>query len=182
MHGLRVVLACRVAAGGGRAVAGGNWLAGQASRPTSPSKAPNASVDRSEAPMSKRSRAILLGVTLTAMNLAGMTAVARAQAYDQPARRPPTQGQVGESWHQRQVTAEQPNIVSDARRPPTESQVGESWRHQTDVPAQPAEPGGLPSWVMASLGLLAAVLALAGGLAVLAARRAGRRARVGHAA
>ena len=35
---------------------------------------------------------------------------------------------------------------------------------------------------MASLGLLVAVLALAGGLAVLAARRAGRRARVGHAA
>jgi hypothetical protein len=116
------------------------------------------------------------------MNLAGMTAVAQAQANDQPTRRPPTQGQVGESWHQSQVTAEQPNRASDARRPPTESQVGESWRHQTDVPAQPVEPGGLPSWVMASLGLLAAVLALAGGLAVLAARRAGRRARVGHAA
>jgi len=64
----------------------------------------------------------------------------------------------------------------------TQGQVGESWRHQTDVPAQPAELGGLPSWVMASLGLLAAILALAGGLAVLAARRAGRRARVGHAA
>ena len=78
MHGLRVVLACRVAAGGGRAVAGGNWLAGQASPPTSPSKAPNASVDRSEAPMSKRTRALLLAVTLTAMNLAGMTGIARA--------------------------------------------------------------------------------------------------------
>jgi hypothetical protein len=64
----------------------------------------------------------------------------------------------------------------------TRGQVGESWRHQTDVPAQPAEPGGLPSWVMASLGLLAAVLALAGGLAVLAARRASRRARLEHAA
>jgi hypothetical protein len=35
---------------------------------------------------------------------------------------------------------------------------------------------------MASLGLLADALALLGGLAVLAARRAGRRARVGHAA
>jgi hypothetical protein len=137
--------------------------------------------------MSKLARALVLGVTLAAMNLAGLTAVASAQSSDEPtsnqdARRPPTQGQVGESWHQRQVTAEQPNIASDARRPPTESQVGESWRHQTDVPAQPVEPGGLPSWVMASLGLLAAVLALAGGLAVLAARRAGRRARVGHAA
>jgi hypothetical protein len=35
---------------------------------------------------------------------------------------------------------------------------------------------------MASLGLLVAVLALAGGLAVRAARRAGRRARLEHAA
>jgi hypothetical protein len=132
--------------------------------------------------MSKLARTLLFAAALAAMNLAGLTAVAQAQANDQPARRPPTQGQVGESWHQRQVTAEQPNITSDARRPPTERQVGESWRHQTDSPAQPAEPGGLPSWTMASLGLLAAVLALAGGLAVLAARRAGRRARVGHAA
>ena len=137
--------------------------------------------------MSKLARTLILGVALSAMSLAAMTTVAQAQTTDQPtsnhnARRPPTQGQVGESWHQRQDTAEQPNIASDARRPPTESQVGESWRYQTDVPAQPVEPGGLPSWVMASLGLLAAVLALAGGLTVLAARRTGRRARVGHAA
>jgi hypothetical protein len=132
--------------------------------------------------MSKRARALIIGATLAAINLAGMTAVAQAQTNDQPARRPPTQGQVGESWHHSQVTAEQPNIASDARRPPTESQVGEAWRHPTDVPGQPVEPGGLPSWVMASFGLLAAGLALAGGLAVLAARRAGRRARVGHAA
>jgi hypothetical protein len=132
--------------------------------------------------MSKLTRTLILGAALAAMNLAGMTAVAQAQANDQPTRQPPTQGQVGESWRQPQVTAEQPNSANDARRPPTEGQVGESWRHQSDVPAQPVEPGGLPSWVMASLGLLAAVLALAGGLAVLVARRAGRRARVGHAA
>jgi len=172
---------------GGWLVAGGSWPAGQPSPPTSLSNAPTVPVDRSEATMSKLARALVLGVTLAAMNLAGLTAVAQGQSSDEPtsnqdARRPPTQGQVGESWHQRQVTAEQPNIASDARRPPTESQVGESWRHQTNVPAQPVEPGGQPSWVMASLGLLAAGLALAGGLAVLAARRVGRRARVGHAA
>ena len=136
--------------------------------------------------MSKRIRTLMVAATLAAITLAGTSTVTHAQVTDQPsrhdARRPPSQGQVGESWHQRQVTAEQPNIASDARRPPTESQVGESWHHPTDVPAQPTEPDGLPSWVMASLGLLAAVLALAGGLAVLAARRAGRRARVGHAA
>ena len=132
--------------------------------------------------MPKRARTLVVAATLAAITLAGTSAAAHAQVTDEHARRPPTQGQVGESWHQRQVTAEQPNTASDARRPPTESQVGESWRHQTDGPAQPVEPGGLSSWIMASLGLLAAGLALAGGLAVLAARRAGRRARVGHAA
>jgi hypothetical protein len=172
---------------GGWPVAGRSWPVGQALPPSRPSAIHPASVDRSEAPLSKRTRALILAAMVAAMNLAGMTAVAQAQTTNEPiseqdARRPPTEGQVGESWHQRQVTAEQPDIASDARRPPTENQVGESWRHQTDVPAQPGEPGGLPSWVMASLGLLAAVLALAGGLAVLAARRAGRRARVGHAA
>jgi hypothetical protein len=131
--------------------------------------------------MSNRTRALILAAMVAAMNLAAMTAVAQAQANDQPTRQPPTHGQVGESWRQLQVTAEKPNSASDARRPPTESQVGESWRYQSDVPAQPVEPDGLPSWVMASLGL-AAVLVLAGGLAVLVARRAGRRARVGHAA
>jgi hypothetical protein len=132
--------------------------------------------------MSKRTRTLVVAATLTAITLAGTSTAAHAQVTDEHARRPPTQGQVGESWRQRQVTAEQPNIASDARRPPTESQVGESWRHQTDVPAQPVEPGGLSSWVMASLGLLAAVLALTGGLTARAARRAGRRARLEHAA
>jgi hypothetical protein len=132
--------------------------------------------------MSKRTRTLVVAATLAAVTLAGTSTAAHARVTDEHARRPPTQGQVGEPWHQRQVTAEQPNIASDARRPPTESQVGEPWRHQTDVPAQPVEPGGRSSWVMASLGLLAAVLALAGGLTVRAARRAGRRARLEHAA
>jgi hypothetical protein len=131
--------------------------------------------------MSKRTRALILAAMVAAMNLAAMTTVAQAQANDQPARRPPTQGQVGESWHQRQVTAEQPTIASDARRPPTESQVGESWRHQTSVPGRPAEPGGQPGWRIASLGFLAAALALVGGLAVLAATRPSRGPRVGQA-
>ena len=131
--------------------------------------------------MSKLARALVLGPMLAAMNLAGMTAVAQAQANDQPARRPPTQGQVGESWHQRQDIAEQPTIASDARRPPTQSQVGESWRHQTSVPRRPAEPGGQPGWRIASLGFLAAALALVGGLAVMAATRPSRGPRVGQA-
>ena len=108
--------------------------------------------------MSKLVRALVLGTTLAAMNLAGLTAVASAQYTHEP-------------------TSNQ-----DARQPPTERQVGEAWRHPTSAPVPPAEPGGQPGWLVASLGVLAAGLVLAGGLAVLAARRAGRRARVGHAA
>jgi hypothetical protein len=133
--------------------------------------------------MSKLARAITVGAMLAAMNLAGLTAVAQAQTNDQDARRPPSQGQVGEAWRQPQATAEQSTIAGDPRRPPTESQVGESWRHPTGAPVRPAEPRGSSSWLVASLGVLAVVLSLSGGLAVLATRtRAGRRARVGHAA
>jgi hypothetical protein len=136
--------------------------------------------------MSKRSRAraLIVGATLAAMHLAAMTAVAHAQATDEPtgkqaAGRPPTQGQVSEAWHQPQEPADVPAVAGDARRSPTESQVGESRRYQTSVPGRPAESGGQLGWRIASLGLLAAALALAGGLAVLAATRPGRSTRVG---
>jgi hypothetical protein len=137
--------------------------------------------------MSKLTRALVLGATLAAMNLAAMTAVAQAQANDQPTsnqdtRQLPTERQVGEAWRHPQVAAEQSTVADDPRRPPTESQVGESWRHPTSAPVPPAEPNGPSGWLVASLGVLAAALVLAGGLAVLAARRAGRRARLGHAA
>jgi hypothetical protein len=132
--------------------------------------------------MSKLARALVLGATLAAMNLVGLTAVAQAQTNDQDARRPPSQGQVGEAWRQPQVPAEQPTVAGDPRRPPTETQVGEAWRHPTSAPVRPAEPSGPSGWLLASLGGLAAVLVLLGGLAMLAARRAGRRARLGHAA
>jgi hypothetical protein len=135
--------------------------------------------------MSKLARALVLGITLAAISLTG--AVAQAHSNDestgnQDARRPPSQGQVGESWRQPQALAEQPTVAGDTRRPPTQSQVGESWRHPASAPVRPAEPNGPSGWLVASLGGLAAALALAGGLAVLAARRAGRRARLEHAA
>jgi hypothetical protein len=47
---------------------------------------------------------------------------------------------------------------------------------------RPAEPSSQSGWLVASLGVLAAALALAGGLAVPAAKRAGRRVRLGQAA
>ena len=188
-RGWGVTLA-RPAAGGaghGCPVAGGSWLAGPASPPTSQSAAPQTSVDRSEDDHVQTPRALIIGATLAAMNLAAMTTVAQAQANDQPtsnqdARQPPTERQVGEAWRHPQVAAEQPTIADDTRRPPTEAQVGEAWRHPTSAPVPPAEPSGQPTWLIASLGVLTAALVLAGGLAVLAAKRAGRRARVGHAA
>jgi hypothetical protein len=137
--------------------------------------------------MSKLACALVLGVTLAAMNLAAMTTVAHAQPAHQPtstqdARQPPTEGQVGEAWRHPQVAAEQPTVADNTRRPPSEAQVGEAWRHPTSTPVPSTEPSGQPSWLIPSLGVLAAALVLAGGLTVLAARRAGRRARVGHAA
>ena len=133
--------------------------------------------------MSKLARALVLGITLAAISLTG--AVAQAQATDeatsnQDARRPPTQGQVGEAWHQPQVAAAVPDEAGDTRRSPTESQVGEPWRHQTEVSARSPTPDGQPGWRMASLGFLAAALALVGGLAVHAAMRPGRSTRVGQ--
>jgi hypothetical protein len=137
--------------------------------------------------MTKLARALVLGATLAAMNLAALTTVAQAQANDEPtsnqdARQPPTERQVGEGLRHPQVAAEHPTVADNTRRPPTEAQVGEPWRHPTSAPVPPAEPSGQPSWLLPSLGVLAAALVLAGGLALLAARRAGRRAGVGHAA
>ena len=127
---------------------------------------------------SRLAQALVLGALLAATNLAGMTAVAHAQATDAPTgkpanRRPPTQTQVGESWHQRPPT-NQSAIAGDARRPPTEGQVGEPWHLRVHVPTPLPEPDSQPRWPVASLAVLAAALALAGGLA---ARRASRRAR-----
>ncbi len=52
---------------------------------------------------------------------------------------------------------------------------------QPPAPARPAQPTGEPGWLVVSLGVLAAALALVAGLALLAARRATRKARVGQA-
>jgi cell division septation protein DedD len=158
--------------------------------------------------MSKLARTLVFAATLAAMNLAGLTAVAHAQSNDDPdgkdARRPPTERQVGETWREHQATPQQQAATDDAveqfRRGERAAQ-GQSAadaavqrqlareRHSipSGTPAQvptpaPAEPNGQPGWLLASLGVLTIVLALVGGLAVLAARRASRRARLGHAA
>jgi hypothetical protein len=168
--------------------------------------------------MSKLARALVLGATLAAMNLVGLTAVAQAQATNEGKdARPPTERQVGESYrhHQvapesqtttdpaaqralarqrywyyqstltsRQQTAQQQTTLDAALQQLARkrSSIPSGTPAQAPAPTRAAEPSGQPGWLLASLGGLAAVLALIAGLAVLAARRAGRRARVGHAA
>jgi len=136
--------------------------------------------------MSKRTRALILGAALAAMNLAGLTAVAHAQATNEgkDARRPPSERQVGEPWRHAQVASPEQTAADAA----LQRQLARE-RHSipSGTPAQvpapaPAEPSGQPGWLLASLGVLTAALVVAGGLAVLAAKRAGRRARLGPAA
>jgi hypothetical protein len=137
--------------------------------------------------MSKHTRSLILGATLAAMNLAGMTTVAQAQANNEgkDARRPPTERQVGESWRKRPVTPQQQTAADAALQRQLARErfsIPTGTPAQAPAPTQADEPSGQPGWLLASLGGLAAALALIAGLVVLAARRAGRRARIGHAA
>ena len=136
--------------------------------------------------MSKRTRALIIGATLAAMNLVAMTAVAHAQATNEAkdTPRPPTERQVGETWrHGQAATPEQTAADAALQRQLARERFPIPSATPAQVPAPvPDEPSGTPGWLLASLGVLAAALALAGGLAVLAAKRAGRRARIRHAA
>jgi hypothetical protein len=132
--------------------------------------------------MSKLTRTLIIGATLAAMHLAGMTAIAHAQANDEPVMQPPTEGQVGESWRHRQAASPEQTAADAALK---RVQARERFAIPNPTPAQapapvPARPSSQPGWLVASLAVL--VAALAGGLAVLAAKRTRRRARLGHAA
>ena len=147
--------------------------------------------------MSKRTRALVLGATLAAMNLAGLTTVAHAQATTTDARRQPANAK-RRTWtstetpsrrgHRRHGQQSRNHRSRPPRTPPSsgswpESATPSPTAHPPRCPPQcPTNRAGQPGWLLASLGVLAAALALAGGLAVLAAKRAGRRARIGHAA
>jgi hypothetical protein len=128
---------------------------------------------------SRLTSALVLGTLLAATTLAAMTGVAHAQATDastgkQAARRPPTQTQVGEAWHQHPAATNQHTVAGDTQRPPTEGQVGEPWHPRVHAPTRPAKPNGQPRWPIASLAVLTAALALSGGLV---ATRANQHAR-----
>ena len=126
--------------------------------------------------MSKRARALILGVTLAAMNLVGTTVVAQAQATDQ-AR------QIEKAWRQHQVTAQRQSTADATQAALAEERHYSTWDYQdTSAPATPAEPGGQPTWLVIALAVLAAVLALVTGVAVLAAHRATRDQHAGQTA
>jgi hypothetical protein len=160
--------------------------------------------------MSKHTRALVLATMVAAMNLAGLTTIAQAQPSDaveqfrrgerasqedstptdaverfrqrERASQPqPSTAEAVEESRRSERASQQPTIAN-TQRPPTEAQVGESWRHPGNVRARPAEPSGQPDWLVLAIGVLAAALALAGGLAVTTTRRTRRRVRIGQAA
>jgi hypothetical protein len=126
--------------------------------------------------MSKCTRALVLVAMVAAMNLPGMTAIAQTQPPDAV-----EQFRRGERASQEdRIPAE---AVEEFRRGERASQEQPTADNPTPTPAppQPDQPTGQPGWLVVSLGLLAAMLAVVAGLAVLAARRANHRARIGPA-
>jgi hypothetical protein len=154
--------------------------------------------------MSKLARTLILVASMAAMNLAGVTAVAQTNDQDT------TQRELAENWNYYQQSTRVPPAELKARMQAdaTQQALSERWTYyyhatrmspaqlkawmqpqdradtptQAPAPVRPAEPSGQPDWLVLTLGVLSAALALVAGLAVLAARRASRRLRTGHAA
>ena len=123
--------------------------------------------------MSKLARALALVAMLSAMNLAGMTAVAQAHATDQATERRVTSQQQSsaDAAARRRLARERFSIPNAA---PAQAQV--------TSPIRPVEPGRLANWLVPALSVLSAVLALVAGVAMTAARRANRSQRAGQTA
>jgi Na+(H+)/acetate symporter ActP len=126
--------------------------------------------------MSKIARALILAVMVAVLPLAGLTTVAYAQASDQDT---PSQQELAERWN---TDYYQATHMSPAQHKAwLQAYKNSGSATQAPAPVPPTEPNGQPTWLVVSLGGLAAGLAVVAGLALLAARRANRRARVGHA-
>jgi hypothetical protein len=161
--------------------------------------------------MSKIARILILAVMVAVLPLAGLTAVAHAQADDQDT---PSQQEPAERWNtdyyqathmspaqhkawlqanaaQRELSDRRAYYGHATQMSPADLKAWAQARdragtptEKTDrvpAPVRPDQPGGQPLWLVVTLGVLAAVLAIVAGLALLAARRANRRAQVGHA-
>jgi hypothetical protein len=138
--------------------------------------------------MSKLARALALAAVLAAMSLAGMTA-AQAQATDHPTRqdtrRPPTDSRVGGYWRDRPAASqEQAGGDATTRRLLARERfsIPNGAPTQVTSPMRPAGSSGQPGWLTPALGVLAVVLALVAGVAVMAARRAKSSQRAGQTA
>jgi hypothetical protein len=153
--------------------------------------------------MSKFARILVLGAMLAAMSLGGTTAIAKAHTSDDPAsQRHRALGQVEllatadhavtsqeqptdalEQFRRgERASQEQPTTDAAIQAGLAQERYYSTWGYgDTPAPA-PDEPSGQPDWLVLGLGVLAAALALSTGLAVLAARRAGRKLRAGQAA
>ena len=191
-----------VGAGGGWLVGGGSWPAGQASPPSRRSVIHTKSVDRRHA-MSKIARALILAVMVAVLPLAGMTAVAHAQANDQDT---PSQQELAERWNsdyyqathmsptqhkawlqanaaQRELSDRRAYSSHATQMSPAELKAWVQARdragtptektHQVPAPVQPTEPSGQPLWLV-----VVALGVLAAALAIVAglALLAARRA------
>ena len=161
--------------------------------------------------MSKLARTIILAATVASLNLVGMTAIAHAQAndedtttqqelaqnwnhYQQATRVPPadlqaraqadaTQRELSERWtYYNHATRMSPAELKAWMQAKDNGDTATQPPAQMPAPVRPTEPSGQPDWLVVSLGGLAAALALVAGLALLAAKRANRRARVGQPA
>jgi hypothetical protein len=145
--------------------------------------------------MSKLIRGLVLGAMLAVLSSA--TAAAAPPQHPLSRNEAVKQFRAGERASQEQTTSDSVKRVAEAQERyystwgygDTAVQVGlaqeryySTWGYgDTPTPA-PAEPSGQPDWLVLGLGVLAAALALSTGLAVLAARRANRRVRVGQTA
>jgi hypothetical protein len=161
--------------------------------------------------MSRLVRVLILAVVVAVLPLAGMTAVAQAQANDQDT---PNQQELAERWNtdyyqathmspaqhkawlranaaQRELSDRRAYYSHATQMSPAELKAWVQARDragtptektvQVPAPVRPDRPSGQPLWLVVTLGVLAAVLAIVAGLALLTARRANRRAQVGHA-
>jgi hypothetical protein len=111
--------------------------------------------------MSKLARALALVAMLAAMTLAGMTAVAQAHVADQDRS-------AQDATVQRLLARERFTIPSGPAQAPS--------------PVRPAEHSGQAGWLAPALAVLALVLAVVAGVAVIATRRANRMRRAGQPA
>jgi hypothetical protein len=128
--------------------------------------------------MSRLARALILGAVMATMNLAGMTAVAQAQSgHDDAVQR----FRQGERASQEQLTDDAVQVSAE-RKPWLQARDRADTSAEPRGQVRPVEPSGQSDWLVISLGVLAAAMALVAGLALLAARRANNRARVRQAA